>query len=302
MPEMKTWTANGVMYKLPFAPEGYGLGGAVHKSISEIDTLVYPGYYMFSEPITINGGVYYSPFLWVAGRDENFATQWLCPDGTGDVQFTRTIHNGVWHPWVECGVRAFAPAGYGLGVSDAPYHLTETMSDLDNFIQNGWYAVQTTFTISGTTWYFIKLHVQAYNGMNVMQEVNPNGTNYILRRFCHDGTWGEWEWENPPMVSNVEYRITERWRGSPVYTKLVDFGNLPANASRHIPVGINGQNICTAYGSAYSNTGEYVPIHMGCNGVYAAYFWVDPSGELYVRTMQDLSVYAGVFVLKYVKS
>ena len=35
---------------------------------------------------------------------------------------------------------------------------------------------------------------------------------------------GEKEWINPPMVLNAEYRTTERWRDSAVYTKLIDLG------------------------------------------------------------------------------
>ena len=33
--------------------------------------------------------------------------------------------------------------------------------------------------------------------------------------------WKPWEWVNPPMHAGVEYRTTERWRGSPVYAKVL---------------------------------------------------------------------------------
>ena len=39
----------------------------------------------------------------------------------------------------------------------------------------------------------------------------------------------EYEWSNPPMMLDVEYRTTERYMGKPVYTKLLDFGTLPSN-------------------------------------------------------------------------
>ena len=39
-----------------------------------------------------------------------------------------------------------------------------------------------------------------------------------------DGSWGEWEYINPPMELGVEYRTTERYKGKPVYTKAVDCG------------------------------------------------------------------------------
>ncbi len=38
---------------------------------------------------------------------------------------------------------------------------------------------------------------------------------------------GEKEYYNPPMKVGVEYRTTERWNGSVVYTKLVDCGAVP---------------------------------------------------------------------------
>ena len=37
----------------------------------------------------------------------------------------------------------------------------------------------------------------------------------------------EKEWINPPMVEGAEYRTTERYKGKPVYTKLVKLGNGP---------------------------------------------------------------------------
>ena len=39
------------------------------------------------------------------------------------------------------------------------------------------------------------------------------------------------EWINPPMLIGVEYRTTERWKGKPVFTKVVDCGNLPSGSS-----------------------------------------------------------------------
>lgn len=48
------------------------------------------------------------------------------------------------------------------------------------------------------------------------------------------GTWSEWEWENPPMAMGTEYRTTERWQGKVVYTKLIDFGNLPSGGEKEI--------------------------------------------------------------------
>jgi hypothetical protein len=52
---------------------------------------------------------------------------------------------------------------------------------------------------------------------------------------CHYKMVGEnKEWLNPPMAVGVEYRTTERYQGKSVYTKLVDFGNLPTNSTKWV--------------------------------------------------------------------
>lgn len=55
---------------------------------------------------------------------------------------------------------------------------------------------------------------------------------------------GETEWINPPMVVNSEYRTTERSRGYPVYTKLINCGvptdgktvSISINADEYYPI------------------------------------------------------------------
>lgn len=110
------------------------------------------------------------------------------------------------------------------------------------------------------------------------------------------------EWINPPMVVNTEYRTTMRRRGKVVYAKLVDFSTLPANTTSSISLGIGGTQICSVKASTYSNSnGEYQPFPMGMNGTMAAYYWIDNSGKLSVRTMENLSSYYAVFEILYTK-
>ena len=61
-----------------------------------------------------------------------------------------------------------------------------------------------------------------------------NGTT--AQRSIFGGTWGEWEWVNPPMMTGVEYRTTERHNGKSVYAKLVYAGYLPNNDDTSIVV------------------------------------------------------------------
>lgn len=38
------------------------------------------------------------------------------------------------------------------------------------------------------------------------------------------GSWQSWEWINPPMAFDTEYRTTERYNSKPVYVKLINAG------------------------------------------------------------------------------
>lgn len=83
------------------------------------------------------------------------------------------------------------------------------------------------------------------------------------RRFLTIGTvdYDEWEWANPPMVSGVEYRTTERHNGKVVYTKLMDLG-LAANGKQTALSGITVIRDAGRLGSQaipyeYTSTGNY---------------------------------------------
>lgn len=122
------------------------------------------------------------------------------------------IENGIKQTYSD-----FAPAGYGLG-DVAPTLWSGSVTDIT---KSGWYWYQDS-TASGGPYHegvilasigpyhsrldFFALHGNEYNGCHAVRVKNWNG-------------WQEWEWENPPMVENVEYRTTERIDGKAVYKK-----------------------------------------------------------------------------------
>lgn len=58
------------------------------------------------------------------------------------------------------------------------------------------------------------------------------------------------EWINPPMIAGEEYRTTERFEGKPVYTQLIDCGNLaPIGESLWIEHGISMKKVVRCEGS-----------------------------------------------------
>ena len=122
---------------------------------------------------------------------------------------------------------AFAPSGYGLGV---PY--PEFVSDANNAGNNGWYRLKGAANIPAgfsDGWLFVSTYDTGYKRQDYYTE--RNGGIHLVRYMVDNG-WKEWEWVNPPMVEGVEYRTTERWSGLPVYTKLIDYGDVGSGYSR----------------------------------------------------------------------
>lgn len=88
-------------------------------------------------------------------------------------------------------------------------------------------------------WWYVNT-VANYSGAVIVQEAYNYSHNRKCRRFFVEGTWGEWEYVNPPMELDTEYRTTERYLGKPVYTKIVDFG-----------LNTNGKTMVVAYDVQY---------------------------------------------------
>lgn len=86
--------------------------------------------------------------------------------------------------------------------------------------------------------------------------------------YAPRGGWQPWEWVNPPMLTGVEYRTTERYLGKPVYCKVVDCGTVPAvGASKRIIVDPNADIISVSALSTMRGVG--LP-YIDANGVKCA--------------------------------
>ena len=146
-----------------------------------------------------------------------------------------------------------APAGYGLGGAQPI-----TWDTIDDTVLPGFYSINGDNAIKGVTagdWYLIVYGV----GLGCTQELRPVGTfkevKLVRTRY---GEWGEWEFDNPPMVLGTEYRTTERWQNKAVYTKLVDFGALPNASMKQVAHGAAATNIIRYAGTR--NNGEAIPM------------------------------------------
>lgn len=116
-----------------------------------------------------------------------------------------------------------APAGYGLGGVAVP------ADDCNTAINNGWYSGNATTNNTPATFDYsnFSFFVVARNTSQIYQFFFPPTNGCVLQRYTTNGgkSWTE-EWVNPPMAAGVEYRTTERYKGSAVYKKVDANGNV----------------------------------------------------------------------------
>ena len=126
-----------------------------------------------------------------------------------------------------------APAGYGLGSISK---FISSSDDLNDVVYDGWYYFDAppinAPLLDGVNavGYSSMLVSNRDPSLYVTQEIFCYATweafNCVLRRCRINGEWRPWEWVNPPMMTDIEYRTTDRHQGMPVYKKLVYFGVL----------------------------------------------------------------------------
>lgn len=133
-----------------------------------------------------------------------------------------------------------APGGFGLGgaCTDIPAN-----SDLNSYTRCGFYRYtgQNASTILNRPSEILNANmlVLAYSltaGVTqLIFAVDGGSKTWTVRRNFMDGAWTAWEWENPPLLPNTEYRTTERFLGKPVYVKTIDLNAF--NTNTQIPTG-----------------------------------------------------------------
>ena len=167
-----------------------------------------------------------------------------------------------------------APAGYGLGTSGV------WVNDLNQATKSGFYcwtsgALNSPFNHGS----MLVLYRDGGNSKRVTQiAFDPimSNSGEIAVRHCTDVSsdkWTEWGTINPSMRLDTEYRTTERWIGSTVYTKLINFGNLPNNSFKNVGTGVHASKIIRSEIMATNNT----------NNIHLPYFLAD--GTLAVKNL-----------------
>lgn len=122
----------------------------------------------------------------------------------------------------------FAPSGFGLGASCAV-----VADNGDNIRETGfYYFVPGSGRISGVGdnvasdyWYGEHVEFTLYNVAYQRITYGHYRGCYVTRTRLGN-TWSEWEWINPLMYPDAEYRTIERYQGAAVYKKVNSSGDV----------------------------------------------------------------------------
>ena len=184
-----------------------------------------------------------------------------------------------------------APAGFGLGEVTA-----KEITDANRAVESGYY--QCSQNVPAPGWWYVHC-ISHYDGSKTQYAFSVPAASGILagtvcKRYMNDGTWGEWEYINPPMQLGVEYRTTERYLGKPVYAKLVNFGALP-NASNKSVAHNLASPLNMVDGKITDSNGSFVTNYNIKNFAIS-------TANMIVETETDMSGVSAYILLKYTKT
>lgn len=97
-------------------------------------------------------------------------------------------------------------------------------NNANNIVRFGVFVCSSGGPTSGT-WYVLHLPMGPANANTYSTQFAMNQSGIICRRYKINNSWQAWEYINPPMAVNTEYRTTERFLSKPVYVKMIDFTN-----------------------------------------------------------------------------
>ena len=201
------------------------------------------------------------------------------------------VQNADTNAYLEAQLASKAPGGYGLGTNGA------WCDDANTAKSNGWYKVNaSTANMPGKM--AGAIHVCSYSNVYLVQTFyQAIDGNSVCRRVCDNDVFGEWEWDNPPMKLNTEYRTTERWNEKAVYTKLVDCGLMPNTSTKDVSLGFTPTHIISCEISGKKGVSCY------SNFTSVTSYAVSYGGEALVRitTSSDLTEYNGYCLVRYTK-
>lgn len=115
------------------------------------------------------------------------------------------------------------------------------------------------------------------------------------------GSWGDFCYENPPMVVGTEYRTTERYNGKAVYAKAINFGTLPNKTTSYIEsaITVDCTYVVSLTGTRFTGASARPLGEMQSAGWCT--FYINQYGNLFVETDWDMSGSTAIIIAKYTK-
>lgn len=208
-----------------------------------------------------------------------------------------------------------APGGYGYG--EVPVSLGSTTDDAvflaalnEQFDLTNSKTRQVTFIMGGVT--YIGTLWNAGNGYGTLtaNSYTDAETGTLLTKIvrnCTNGNWQPWEYENPPLKNNTEYRTTERYGAKAVYIKRINYGALATSKTTvTIPLGTLAAETIVDYSLITKNASGNVfkhPAHSLYEGALMCSSYLSPSSNvLYIYTHTDMTAHTAVLTVKYTKA
>ena len=152
------------------------------------------------------------------------AEMWIDPDEMSAEESHLTDMNNPHNVTIQ--QIGAAPSGYGLG------EMCKSISSVFDINANGWFLTKGN-TPNGAWWL---CHALCTNSGNRIEVVAYSVTGNSQARLTKNTTWGDWEWVDPPMTVDVEYRTTERWQGKVVYCQAFNLQQSVTNCLSLTPL------------------------------------------------------------------
>jgi len=148
------------------------------------------------------------------------------------------------------------PLQWGLGTTN----IGGESYDANNCAKNGWYICNVN-TPNGEWWYVftaanysnavIVQKAWYYNSGKVIECMRLGWLDVSVDR---GGGWQPWEYVNPPMLIDVEYRTTERYLDKPVYTMAVDCGAITSGMQKDVRKSLPVLDVLSCNGVIHENS------------------------------------------------
>jgi hypothetical protein len=195
-----------------------------------------------------------------------------------------------------------APGGYGLGTT-APKAPNDNPSEI---MATGFYSAQHANLSLGSSWGRSHiLHIEGQQNYAIQFQYDFNNQVEAIRKKMA-GVWQEWEFVNPPMVANTEYRTTERNQDKVVYAKTFNVGTLPSANSSKVSGSIpTGAKLVDSYGTAVnSTTSEQVSFPIISSGNVRCVIYTSPANAVgvYSYNYDNTNYTNAIITVKYTKS